>query len=259
MFFTSDCRQVRNLLWDLASGALTGSDCEHAEAHLARCAACRSEYESYRKTISLMSEYKRDAVPASRLGWRDVERRVASQGSGARSWAKRPVFQIAMGGGSLALATLFVMSVMQANMNPVVVNSPVQIAKVSPNDSVSAPGPVDFPVMAGMPALMEMPRVNDPSVTPIRSASPRAERALKRVSRIVRNNRTSSSEPQVVSNDASAVNVDGGSPVPRLSPQYVLASASSGNDDDQNRHYVMDVVSTSRSSGSDSAEESHPW
>ncbi len=35
MFFTSNCRQVRNLLWDVASGIVTGNELENAEAHLA--------------------------------------------------------------------------------------------------------------------------------------------------------------------------------------------------------------------------------
>ncbi len=64
-----------------------------------------------------MSEYRGEVLPASRLGWRDVERRVALQGSAARGWSKLPLMQLAMGGGSLALATAFVMFVMQANMD----------------------------------------------------------------------------------------------------------------------------------------------
>ena len=83
MFFTSDCRQVRDLLWDLASDTVIGSDRERVEAHVARCETCRTELEAYRNTISLMAEFKQDPLPESRLGWRDVERRVIAQGSGS--------------------------------------------------------------------------------------------------------------------------------------------------------------------------------
>jgi hypothetical protein len=266
MFFTSDCRRVRDLLWDLASGTVSGGEGERAEAHVAGCEACRNELESYRNTISLMAEYKHDAVPQSQLGWRDVERRVASQRSDSVGWAKRPLMQFAMGGGSLALATAFVMFVMQANMNPPGVRAPAnsvqsqgKAAVGAGNDVVSAPRPVDFSAMTGMLAIMQMPPVDDSSVTAIKTAQPHGGHALFAHIGAVNPTprRSASSAPQTAGND---VNIDGGSPVQALRPDYVLASASSGNDDDQNRRYVIDVVSNSGSSAAaEGSEESHPW
>lgn len=262
MFFTSDCSQVRKLLWELASGTVTGSVYEHAEAHLARCEACRSELDSYQNTISLMTGYKRDAVPVSRLGWRDIERRVASQESGARGWTKPLMMRLAMGGGSLALATVFVMFVMQVNMNPRGVHTPLSITQPNGNDSptdlVSAPEPVDFHAMAGMLAFTEMPPIDDAAIAPLRPAPPHVGyRLVVRSGSAPSNARGPSSALLVAANE---MNVDGGSPVQPLRPDYVLASASSGNDDDQNRRYIIDVVAASGpSSASDGSEESHPW
>ena len=260
MLFSSECRQVRNLLWDLASGTISGSERERAEAHVARCGTCRIELESYRKTISMMGEYKRDAVPASQLGWRDFQHRVASQGCDARGWTQRPLIQFAMGGGSLALATALVMFVMQANTNPPGAKTSPAIVKEVPADSVAAPGSGDFLAMVGVPSMTAMPSVPDVPEAPLRSAQPHVHRGPGRVFSNATNLTKAASAPQLTANDTIAVNVDGGGPVQPLRPEYVLASASSGNDEDQNRHYVIDVVSNTRTSGgSEVSEESHPW
>ena len=159
------------------------------------------------------------------------------------------------------LATVFVMFVMQANMNPTHISSPSGVEKLvaeQPGKKLDSKSEsVDFPAEAGMLAVMAMPAVSDSSNIEARPTPAHDDRRLVHSNLRLATTRIITSSPQAPAND---VNVDGGSPVQPLRPEYVMASASSGNDEDQNHRYVIDTVSNSRASSvSEGSEESHPW
>lgn len=268
MFFSRDCRRTKVLLWDVAVGSAADSDKARAEAHLAHCEACRAELESYRNTAILIASYRQQPVPVSHLGWRDVERRVSADPTKSIGWARRPssavALQFGLGGGALAVTTLLVMLVMQANMNPSTAHSGSSaaespgIAGVTHSDSGGLTGAETAGVNSMLStSLVQIPKFPEGAAGTLRSARPQTGHSAVRLANLAPIVRSKpSTRPQSAGTDDE---LDGAGQRQALRPEYVLASASSGSEDDQNRRYVIDVVSPSSSSSTDASEESHPW
>ncbi len=282
MLFANECGAVRDLLWDLAAGNLSKTDQERANLHLSACKNCSADLEEYRNAISLMGIYKSQAVPASLLSWRDFENRVATAPFGVRSVSNKltgafrfaPMLRLMAGGGILAVGALAIFIVIQNhNISAGLDDSNRPLLNVTKNPRVHFPvldnfgsdidslaGTVDESIKLPGNDVADIPHVRSAQPQKLSLASARVSASASvsvrsTSSRRASAGRMSASSVQIATAD---VNVDGDTPRQVLRPDYVMASASSGNDYEQNRHYEIDVVSSS-SGGSDASEETHPW
>lgn len=272
MFFTSECSSINKLLWEYTDGSLAQSDLEHVEAHLRGCEACRREAESYRQTVALMSQFRQEAVPVSRKGWRDLEARLDAA---SRTPRRSLIPTLVWSGGLVAAATLLLLFVTPGSrlMHP---NSTVQVTPgpvaIEPTHSHSAAP------HHGQPS--EVATAGDPDTSPLATdrmdggmetsshgfPNPLIHRSRPPMGRFASNRHTALTvigpRPHNLPparDTASNLNVDGGTPQEVRRADYVLPPAASSDDDHVN---VIDTVASSSSgtsSGSDGTEEQHPW
>jgi hypothetical protein len=267
MFFLNKnkCCLVRESLWDYTTGCLNTIERDTIDKHLSSCSACQKEYQAYTLTTALVSQVRNQSVPESRLSWRDVESRILLSPKQKASWL-RPELKLFAGAGTLAAATMVIMLTMQSVTlhGPLhSINTGPKVAGMRPTDNrgaVAANPEVDtFPDEADMEMLAGSGDHPLASTGSLRHATPRMT-AGSRVATMHTRPAPSGVMPSVAVVANSEENVDGGSARVAVNHDYVLPPASSGNDEERNRRYVIDVVAnTSRGDNADGGEEAHPW
>lgn len=72
------CRAAQRELWDYAGERLAEGPMEQVERHLEVCASCRREVTEWKKAQNLLENAQAAPLPTARLGWRDLQARIAS-------------------------------------------------------------------------------------------------------------------------------------------------------------------------------------
>ena len=135
MWRNTDCRTVSELLWNYAAARLPEQEVELVEQHLVGCGPCRAEADAYRLTVDAVEGMRRDPIPQSRRGWRELEARLLAPP------VRRPFFgkiqwgfpQLAWGGAAAAVL-LFLVYLPQ-------IKRPTDADSGPGGQSASAPGP----------------------------------------------------------------------------------------------------------------------
>ena len=77
MLFKRGCNKVEALLWGYAANQLSEAENATVQRHLNACKECREQMSAYRQTVEGVALLRVQPVPASRLNWQDVQRRLA--------------------------------------------------------------------------------------------------------------------------------------------------------------------------------------
>jgi len=259
------CRAVKNQLWEFEGGSLLEARSNEIRSHLACCEACRQHAAVVQNLHAGLHSMRTQEIPESVLGWRDLASRVV------RVSARRPQVSLrAIGGGAVALAVCA--SAMFMFLNARIENA----ASTAPGvhlGKLKLPSPGDPFKVAGGDVALAVPEderslsqsgISDlqPGMNltaqGLRTAPPRPSLTSNRRANIrLASNRVKSSRSQVVADETEYP--DGGAPRQALRSDYVLQSASSGNDEEQNRRYVIDVVSNRTVASTEGTEDLHPW
>ena len=261
-----ECRAVQNQLWDLTSGSLPEERQRALRSHLESCAACHEAYESICMVQAGIRATRERSLPSSQLGWHDLTSRIERREPAARPGLR--MRSVTFGAGAAALCACagllfihFKTSSLEsaepmrasAGLHRAIPGDPFRatsgdIALNSQDDekTLSKSGIDDLQPGAGLvgPALRTAP----PRAALVKSGK---RAGLRLAANASASRGTSSTDDQNYP--------DGGTPHQNLRSDYVLQSASSGNDEDQNRRYVIDVVSTRTIASTEGAEDLHPW
>ena len=73
-----ECRATQRDLWDYAGERLAEGPMERVERHLETCAACRRDVAEWKRAQGLLATAQADALPTARLGWSDLQARIAA-------------------------------------------------------------------------------------------------------------------------------------------------------------------------------------
>ena len=138
----SECTnlEMRDLLPDLARGALAGPELAAVDQHLASCAACRDELALVRSARAVLSAAA-PPVDVSRIATALVQSRVVRRHSTRRVWlAAASVVAIL---GAALLATSVVREPVAPHLPPVVVEGPTRATPTprGPTDPVRSTTP----------------------------------------------------------------------------------------------------------------------
>jgi hypothetical protein len=77
MWGFSECRAVSHLLWNYSADRLSADERALVERHVSICDACRAEADAYRQTVDALASMRRDGIPQSRRGWRELQTRLS--------------------------------------------------------------------------------------------------------------------------------------------------------------------------------------
>jgi Putative zinc-finger len=261
---TFECRAVQNQLWDLNSGSLPEDRQKQIRSHVEGCAACQQQLQAIAQTMSALDAARHGSIPESRLGWHDLARRIESPGL-----RRRPALRMLPVGAGLGAAVLCAAAgLLFINIKADRAGLPEPIQKSSqPHQKSGGFGGLSAEVAtnstedeksllsSGIADLQTGGAVAGPALRMAPPASGRA-RAVRPGLRLASH---SGSYIRPASAADEAEYPDGDSPRQNLRSDYVLQSASSGNDEEQNRRYVIDVVSTRTIASTEGTEDVHPW
>ena len=102
-----NCKQVRELLPDLAAGTDQGT--LDVQTHIASCSTCAAKLQGFRQTMALLDQWQAPEPGPyfdTRLGAR-LREEVARPAAGWVRWARRPAFAISLAALMIAGALTF--------------------------------------------------------------------------------------------------------------------------------------------------------
>ena len=261
-----ECRTVQNQIWELEGGSLSEARVNEIRSHIASCEACREHAAAVHTMRSGLHGMRTQALPASMLGWRDLANRVENV-----SMRRQRVSFRAIGGGTLALAACASAVFMFINTR-----TDLTLGSAAPGahlGKLKLPAAGDPFKVAGGDVALAVPEdersLSQSGISDLqtganftgpglRSAPPRPSLSGTRRANIrLASNRSQATGTPVPTEDSEYP--DGGAPRQALHSDYVLQSASSGNDEEQNRRYVIDVVSSRTTGATEGTEDLHPW
>lgn len=76
MWGYTECKAVSHLLWNYSANRLSADEQALVERHLTTCDTCRAEADAYRQTVDALASMRRDGIPQSRRGWRELQTRL---------------------------------------------------------------------------------------------------------------------------------------------------------------------------------------
>jgi hypothetical protein len=93
MWGFTECRTVSHLLWNYSANRLPADERELVERHLTTCDACRAEADAYRQAVDGLASMRRESIPQSRRGWRELQTRLSEpqvRAAASRAWWSMP-------------------------------------------------------------------------------------------------------------------------------------------------------------------------
>lgn len=247
----SECSQVRKSLWDYAGGGLNDSERKSIAVHITTCDKCAEELAGYSAARNLITNYRSVSPPESRLGWRDLERKLTAQPA-RTSMGSLLGLRFSLGAGVLAATAAVLFFTAQNSKLP---NHQGLInqgqAQVAVPDTLKMDGAPNGAESAEHSMALAKETNRGPSAPGIKHNAPSYLIATSRRSKaphaILAHNVKLTPSASEEDQDGTRVAMN----------DYVLASASNGSDEDQSRRYVIDLVASA--SATEVAEEAHPW
>lgn len=251
--FRRECAYVTHRLWDHATGRLAESEARRVDAHLAECAGCREESESYKAVTRTVAAYRQQPVPGSSDNWECLRARLetAPARPGGRSRVPASVWN-GMVFAAIALASLMVYegSSLSRGSGSLFMLKGLQIDwpySHAQTDQNAKPAPTVEPAQAatGDSASTQSRILTTQAISP-----PRRPDSGDRIEQ-------PASEPSASFVDYAGI--DGAATPSGARKDYVIGPAAYSDNTDSAKHYVMGSVPAGGAHVSTASQESPVW
>jgi hypothetical protein len=288
-FFRSECDKISERLWDYTAQRLSAVETAQIESHLALCAHCQTEADSYRQTLRMLSATRSLPVPASQTSWQELRPRlapaIAARHSGLRSADLLP--RLTLAGAGTALAATLLVVFFSGGHPPAQVDRGTmrsdQVRQTAPNgrdhassvDTTVAQNDAKHASSDGSVSGMTLGAFFDNRFAQLRTAHTKENSGAgptpkptvvnrRNFPRITRRTVPSTTHGRpAATSEESAAQLDGDNVTPRTQQNYVLNPVTPSADEEPTHRYVMGSIPTAQNSSTvasnEGTEEGRAW